>query len=74
VRTFELGVDDPTPSFPSGVVQKTIGFEIAARWELEGNSWLEAAWSHQSADNRAHVSGDDETTDAFRVEIRWDFP
>ncbi|MDH4036751.1 MAG: capsule assembly Wzi family protein [Candidatus Krumholzibacteria bacterium] len=74
IRAFELGVDDPDPPFPSGVVQKSLGFEVGARWELAGNSWLEAAYAHASSDNRDHVEGADESTDAFRVEIRWDFP
>jgi hypothetical protein len=74
IRDFELGQDDAEPPFPSGVVQKTLGFGIGARWELDGNSWLEAAYAHQSADNRTNLAGNDESTDAFRVEIRWDIP
>jgi hypothetical protein len=74
IRAFEPGRDDPTPPFPSGVVEETLGFEIGARWELDGNRWIEAAYARASVDNRAHVAGDDDTTDAFRVEIHWDIP
>ncbi|HEU4365322.1 MAG TPA: hypothetical protein VFT13_07635, partial [Candidatus Krumholzibacteria bacterium] len=74
IRAFAPGTDDPAPPFPSGVVEKALGFEIGARWELDGNSRVSAAYSHGSADNVGNVSGNDETTDAFRVEIRWDIP
>ncbi len=74
IRDFVIGSDDPTPPFPSGVVQKSLGFGVGVRWELSGNSWLEAAYAHESADNRENVAGQDESADFFRVEIRRDIP
>ena len=74
VRAFAHGTDDPTPPFPSGIVEESLAFELGARWELEGNRWLEAVYTRASADNRGHVSGNDPTSNAFRVEIRWDMP
>lgn len=74
LRAFERGVDDPTPAFPSGVVETSLGFEVGARWELEGNRWLEAVYTRVSQDNRGHVAGADQSANAFRVEIRWDIP
>jgi hypothetical protein len=74
VRAFDLGVDDPEPPFPSGVVEETLGFRFGARWELQGNRWIAARYEHVSADNRGHVAGDDDDGDAFQLEIRWDIP
>jgi hypothetical protein len=73
-QAFDLGSDDPTPPFPSGVVEKTTGFGLDARWDFDRNRSAALAWQHRSVDNRAHVSGASDDSDAFRLEIRWDFP
>ncbi len=73
VRAFQPG-DDANPSFPSGVVDETLGFNLGARYELAGDSWVALSYAHASATNRGNVSGDDPVTDAFRLEIRWDIP
>lgn len=74
VRRFVQGVDDPTPTFPSGIVERRTGFELGLRWELEGNSRVSLRYAHASADNRGHVKGNDRSSDGFRFEVRWDVP
>ena len=74
VRGFEQGVDDKNPPFPSGVVDETFGFDVGARYELRGDSWIAATYAHASASNRSNISGNDPKTDAFRLELRWDIP
>lgn len=73
MRTYEPG-DDKNPPFPSGVVDETIGFDFGARYEFGGDSWIAFTYAHASATNRGNVAGNDPVTDAFRLEIRWDFP
>ncbi|HEX5132031.1 MAG TPA: hypothetical protein VFX92_06050 [Candidatus Krumholzibacteria bacterium] len=74
IRVFTLGSDDPTPPFPSGLVRKTTGFAVGARWEFDNDRWVGAEYSHQTASNAGGVDGADDSSDAFRVEIRWDMP
>jgi hypothetical protein len=74
VRAFQIHVDDRAPPFPSGVVEESVGFRALTRWELDGNRWISAEYAHIDADNRGHTAGADESTDAFRLEIRWDIP
>ena len=74
LRAFDLGVDDPDPPFPSGVVERTLGVALAARWEFDGDSWVSAAYAHTRVENRGRVAGDDGNDDSFRLEIRWDIP
>jgi hypothetical protein len=74
VRAFAFGVDDRNPPFPSGVVETDIGVRAGTRWEFPGNRWVALEYAHVSADDRGHVAGVNEATDAFRVEIRWDIP
>ncbi|HEU4929202.1 MAG TPA: hypothetical protein VFU38_05180, partial [Candidatus Krumholzibacteria bacterium] len=73
LRGFEQG-DDKNPPFPSGTVDETFGFDVGARYELHGDSWIAATYAHGSAKNRGNVAGSDPVTDAFRLEIRWDIP
>jgi hypothetical protein len=66
--------DDPIdPPHPSGVVQRTRGIAVKARWELPRNSWVEGSYTWARITNIGHVKGDDEDTDAFRLVIRLDF-
>jgi hypothetical protein len=74
VRRFDVHTDDTSPPFPSGVVETDIGLRAGTRWELGGNRWIAAEYAHVSADNRGHVSGADDSSDGFRLEIRWDIP
>lgn len=74
VRVLDPGVDPSNPPFPSGVVEEDIGFRAGTRWEFAGNRWIAGEYARVSADNRGHVVGADESTDAFRLEIRWDIP
>ena len=73
LRGFQPG-GDKNPPFPSGVVDETIGFDLGARYELPGDSWVAFTYAHASAKNRGNVAGNDPDTDAFRLEIRWDIP
>jgi hypothetical protein len=74
LRGFDVHTDDPTPPFPSGVVEKNVGVRALTRWEFAGNRWVAAEYMHVTADNRGHVSGNDGSSDGFRLEIRWDIP
>ena len=74
LRSFHLNVDDPNPAFPSGVVEESVGLRAGTRWEFSGNRWVAAEYAHVNADNRAHVSGSDDSSDGFRLEIRWEIP
>jgi hypothetical protein len=75
---FVLHVDDPHPAFPSGVVDKSIGLRAGTKWELSGNRWIAAEYAHVNARNRPvdgkNVAGNDDTSDGFRLEIRWEIP
>lgn len=64
---------DPNPSFPSGVVEKTLTFGLRLLWELPGNSrtGFDTRIAHVS--NKANQSGvDDWGTSAFFF-FTWDF-
>lgn len=74
VRAFDLGVDEPAPPFPSGVVERTLGVALGARWEFEGDTWIAASYAHTRVENRGRVAGDDGDGNSFRLEIRWDIP
>jgi len=74
IHAFDIDTDPRDPPFPSGIVERTLGFDLAARWELDGDSWVSLAYTHASVDNVAHVAGSDDTRDGFRLEIRWDVP
>jgi len=73
IRGFQTG-DDKNPPFPSGIVDELVGFNLGAKYELAGDSWVALTYAHASATNRDNVAGNDPVTDAFRVEIRWDIP
>jgi len=55
-------------------VEESIGLRAGTRWEFSGNRWVAAEYAHINADNRAHVSGSDDSSDGFRLEIRWEIP
>jgi len=74
LRPFHLNVDDPNPAFPSGVVEKSIGVRVGSRWEFSGNRWVAAEYAHVNADNRGHQTGADDSSDGFKLEIRWEIP
>jgi hypothetical protein len=72
LRRFVPG--EPTdPPFPSGVVERTLGWALKVRWELPRNSWIEAYYSRAKISNLSHQADRDKTTDAFRVVARVDF-
>ena len=73
VRGFVPG-DEKNPPFPSGVVDQTTGFDLGARYELAGDSWVAFTYAHAAAENRGNAAGNDPVTDAFRLEMRWDIP
>jgi hypothetical protein len=74
LRKFVLHVDDPNPAFPSGVVDKSMGLRAGTKWELSGNRWIAAEYAHVKADNRGHLAGNNDSSDGFRLEIRWEIP
>ncbi|UCH84040.1 MAG: hypothetical protein JSW50_16700 [Candidatus Latescibacterota bacterium] len=72
-RRFEEGVDDPSPPFPSGVVEQTFRVEIGVKWELDGNSvaGFDAGWAWvQNQYNEPGVNRDDPLVRLF---ASWDF-
>lgn len=72
LRRYEPG-DPVDPPFPSGEVERTVGWDLTARWELPRNSWVEGFYSRASVSNLQHQPGRDETTDAFHFVVRYDF-
>ncbi|HET6349082.1 MAG TPA: hypothetical protein VFH88_08365 [Candidatus Krumholzibacteria bacterium] len=74
LRAFDIHVDDKNPPFPSGIVEKSLGVRLETRWEWSGNRWVAGQYAHVKADNRGHVSGADDSSDSFRLELRWDIP
>lgn len=71
-RAFRIG-DDISPPFPSGVVQRTRGFLLGLRWEFDRNQWVSGAYSRAHLSNIGHDVDRDETENAFRVEIHFEF-
>jgi hypothetical protein len=72
MRPYQAG-EPVHPTFPSGVVQSTLGWGVSVRWELPRNSWIEGDFSRAKISDIAHVRGQDRTTNAFRVVARVDF-
>jgi len=72
MRAYQPG-DPVNPDLPSGVVQRTLGWGLRLRWELPRDSWVEAGYSRAKISNYGHVSDNDETTNAFRLAVRYDF-
>lgn len=65
--------ENPYPTFPSGVVQKSLGGGIELVWELARNSRVSAHYSGVTVRNQGHVDGLDGDADAFRLAVSWDF-
>ena len=63
---------DPNPSFPLGIVQRTIGFGGALRWEFDRNKWISGAYSRATIHNSGNISGNNGNADAFRIAIHWE--
>ena len=72
MRPYRPG-DPVDPALPSGIVQRTIGWGLKARWELPRNSWVEGAFFRGRVSNIDHVRGDSDTSNAFRLAVRFDF-
>jgi hypothetical protein len=72
MRPYQPG-DPIDPALPSGIVQRTIGWGLKARWELPRNSWVEGAFFRGKVSNIDHVSGESDTSNAFRLAVRVDF-
>jgi hypothetical protein len=72
MRAYQEG-NPINPDLPSGVVQRSLGWGLKLRWELPRDSWVEAGYSRAKISNIGHVSGQDETADAFRLAVRIDF-
>jgi hypothetical protein len=69
-RAFHPG-DPWAPEFPSGVVEETTSFGLAAAWEFDGNSLAAAEVVRSRVENEGHVSGADEWRTAARITLRW---
>ncbi len=72
LRPYEPG-EPIDPPFPSGVIQRTLGWSVNVRWELPRNSWLEGFYGRAKVSNITHDPDYNETTDSFRVVARIDF-
>jgi hypothetical protein len=64
---------DPSPPFPSGVVEKTLTVGLGLLWELNRNSRVSIEISHSTVGNRENVAGDDDDSTGFRGFAVWDF-
>ncbi|MBI4720287.1 MAG: hypothetical protein HY770_03500 [Chitinivibrionia bacterium] len=71
-RAFNPG-DDPNPSFPSGVVERTFGIDLALAWELRGGSAAGLFWQWLNVDNRDAVAGNDADDTSIALSVMWDF-
>lgn len=63
---------DPTPPFPSGVVERTTSFGVGAVWELDGGSSLGVDLEHAVVKNRDHSTGHDDESTLIRAFVTWD--
>jgi len=70
-RIHEQGID-PSPPFPSGVVERTTIFGAGALWEFGGGSSLGVDVSHALVRNRKHIRGDDDESTFVRAFVTWD--
>jgi hypothetical protein len=70
-RIHEEGIE-PTPPFPSGIVERTTTFGVGALWEFGGGSSLGADVEYGVLKNRNHREGDDDDSMMFRTFILWD--
>jgi hypothetical protein len=70
-RKFDEGLD-PFPPFPSGVVERTAVYGVGLRWEIRGDSRLEARVEHDVVDNRDQISGANDESTALRASLVWD--
>jgi len=72
LRPYQPG--DPTdPPFPSGVVQRTRAYGLGARWEFDRNMWIDGRWAYTDVHNIGNVSGADDDSHSFRLEVRFEF-
>lgn len=72
LRQFVPG-SDISPPFPSGVVQRTRGWSLGLRWEFDRNQWITGTYGRAHLSNLGHDVDRDQTEDAFRVEIHFEF-
>ncbi len=70
-RKHEPGLD-PSPPFPSGVVEETLSFGLGLRWEFERNSSAGLAIEHAIVRNRDHQPDADDNSTMFRAFFIWD--
>ncbi len=71
-RRFEPPLD-PSPSFPSGIVEKTHSFGYAIEWELPGNSLLAIEGRHAYITRMDHDPGERGWRTELRGHLQWDF-
>ena len=64
---------DPAPPFPLPPIQRTRGIGIEVKWEFNRNIWFSGAASRAWIYNAGYIRGADDTLDAFRVLIHWEF-
>ncbi len=64
---------DPTPPFPSGVVEKTTVIGVGLLWELAGNSSAGFDVEYDTVENQTHVTGKNDESTMIRVFLTWDF-
>jgi len=65
---------DPTnPPFPSGIVERTLSAGLGFRWEFDRNQWMDASWQWRRVTNADRLRGDNESTQTFRLEARFEF-
>lgn len=69
-RMFQLG-DDINPSFPSGVVENTIGLGLGVEWELPRNSSVGGSVVRARVTNVDHQPDNDEWTTSVFVHLTW---
>ncbi|NIO28605.1 MAG: hypothetical protein GTO29_08630 [Candidatus Latescibacteria bacterium] len=71
-RAFEPG-DDPSPRFPSGVVERTTSLKLRVVWAFDGNSHASAEIARALIENENHVPGADVWRTSLRFIVRWNF-
>lgn len=63
---------DPSPPFPSGVVERTAAAGVGVLWEVKGNSSLFVAVEHDVVDDLDHIAGEKDETTILRAAFTWD--
>jgi hypothetical protein len=69
-RMFQPG-DDPTPKFPSGVVEKTFGLGLGFEWALKRNSSIGANVVQARVENIGHQPDKDDWTTSVFIHLTW---